>query len=319
MRDAVVIKRTIEISREPAHLAVRYDQLLLQRGGATVSSIPCEDLGMVVVDHPQTTYTHAALSSLMESDAVVVICGSNHLPLGLLIPLADHTQVVWRIQDQVAVSKPVQKQLWKQIVQAKILAQASNLADDSPPRRKLELLAKEVKSGDTANHEAQAARIYWSAWLVNVDDVPHIPTERFRRDMDGEGINSLLNYGYTIVRAAVARALVSAGLHPALGLHHSNRGNPFCLADDLMEPLRPLVDVRVRELYWAGQTELDQPTKARLLELLTQEVETDGETGPLMVSLHRFVASLVKCYGGTCHRLEIPVSCNSADIAACGS
>ena len=314
-----MIKRTIEISREPAHLATRLGQLLLKRDGAIVCSIPCEDLGMVVVDHPQTTYTHGALASLMESDAVVVICGRDHLPLGLLIPLADHSQVVWRIQDQVVVSKPVQKQLWKQIVQAKILAQSNNISEDSPPYRRLETLAKEVKSGDTSNHEAQAARIYWSSWLVNVDNAPHLPAEPFRRNVDSGGINALLNYGYTIVRAAVARAIVSAGLHPALGLHHSNRGNPFCLADDLMEPLRPFVDARVRELYWDGRLELDQQVKGALLELLAKEVTTGGERGPLMVGLHRFVSSLVKCYEGKCRELEIPVSCKSMDTAACGS
>ncbi len=303
-----VIKRTIEISREPAHLCLRHRQLVLRRGDETVASIPCEDLGMVLVDHPQATYSHAALSALMESDAVVVICGGDHLPQGVLVPFSDHTQVVWRIQDQAGVGVPAKKQLWRQIVRAKILAQARNLTMDSPPRRKLEELARTVRSGDAGNHEAQAARAYWSAWLVNVDDPE---AERsFRRDPDEGGLNAVLNYGYAVIRAAVARAIVGAGLHPALGLHHSNRGNGFCLADDLMEPLRPTVDARARELYWAGETELDQPTKARLLELLAEEMEVGGERGPLMVGLHRYVASLVRCYEGSSQKLEIPTSCN---------
>jgi len=312
-----VIKRTIEISREPAHLSVRLDQLLLKRRDDTIASFPCEDVGLVVVDHPQTTYTHGALAALARSQAALLICGADHLPLAMLLPLADHTEVVWRIHEQIAVSKPVRKRLWQQLVRAKILGQASNLAQGSPPHRKLLHLAQSVRSGDPMNCEAQAARIYWAAWLINVDQSEQ-PVRAFYRDPDGSGLNALLNYGYAILRAAVARALVAAGLLPVLGLHHSNRSNGFCLADDLVEPLRPIVDARARELYWAGHNELDQPTKAELLELLTVEVRTGTETGPLFVSLHRMVASLVKCYQGTSRDLEIPILCESADTAACG-
>jgi CRISP-associated protein Cas1 len=305
-----VIKRTIEISREPAYLTTQHNQLVLKRDGEVVGSIPCEDLGMVVVDHPRTTYSHAALTSLVESSAAVVICGRNHLPQGILLPFGDHTEVVWRIHDQIAVRRPLQKRLWKQLVQAKILAQARNLALNSAPRRKLVNFARAVRSGDPANLEAQAARVYWSAWLITPTNecVPH--ELAFSRDPDGRAPNSLLNYGYAIVRAAVARALVGAGLLPALGLHHSHRSNAFCLADDLMEPLRPLVDARVRELHFAGHGELDQPTKAALLDLLTLEVRMTGSdqvAGPLMVALHRMVASLVRCYSAGAKRLEIPI------------
>ncbi len=310
-----MIKRTLEISREAAHLSVKHDQLVLKRDGAVVGAVPCEDLGMVVVDHPQATYSHAALASLVEADAVVVICGRDHLPQGLLIPMNDHSQVVWRIQDQIAASKPQQKRIWQQVIQAKIRAQAANLNSNSPPRRRLEAIAREVRSGDEGNRESQAARIYWSAWLVNVDELNLAPdaagvlsSEGFRRDRDAGGLNALLNYGYAILRAAVARALVAAGLHPALGIHHSNRGNPFCLADDLMEPLRPLVDRRARDLGWSGEPLLDQASKAHLLELLTDEVSFAGETGPLMVSLHRYTASFVRCLRGEAKRLEVPVA-----------
>jgi CRISPR-associated protein Cas1 len=309
-----VIKRTIEISSAPTHVTSRLKQLVLERDGATIGSIPCEDLGVVVVDHPQTTYTHAALASLVESDAVMVICGRNHLPHGILLPLTDHSQVVWRIAEQVAISKPLQKRLWQQIVRAKVLAQAGNLPRDSAAYRKLAELARQVRSGDPTNIEAQAARIYWSAWLDTPDDQP--PPEfrdfapaPFRRDPDGDGINSLLNYGYAILRAAVARVLVASGLLPALGLHHSNRSNAFCLADDLLEPLRPLVDERVRELKRAGGVELTPTTKSALLSLLTLTVRYDGQTGPLLVSLHRYVASLVNCFQGTAESLEIPTRC----------
>jgi CRISPR-associated protein Cas1 len=298
-----VIKRTIEISREPAHLTVQLDQLVLKRDGQVVGSIPCEDIGVILVDHAGTTYSHAALARLVDFDATVVVCGRDHLPAGILLPLSDHSQVVWRIRDQIAVRGPVRKQLWRQIVRAKIRAQAGNLPP-GPPRTRLLRLAREVRSGDPDNHEAQAARVYWGAWLGD-DQGP----ERFRRDRDGPQPNGMLNYGYAVVRAALARALVAAGLLPALGIHHANRSNAFCLADDLIEPLRPIVDGRVRELHRAGRSDLDQPTKAALLEVLTAEVAFAGETGPLLVSLHRLVAGLVRCYRGESKRLEFPVLC----------
>lgn len=310
-----MIKRTLEISREPAHLAVRLGQLELKRGGDVVGSIPCEDLGVVAVDHPQTTYTHAALAELMRHDAVVVLCGRDHLPCGILLPLADHNQVVWRLQSQVAVSAPTRKRLWQQLVRAKILAQADNLDRDGPAFRRLRAFADAVRSGDPDNREAHAAKTYWSAWLLQG---PEAHQQSFRRDPDGDGLNALLNYGYAILRAAVARAIVAAGLHPSLGVHHSHRGNAFCLADDLLEPLRPLVDARVRELAFAGETELTQPVKAQLLDLLTEEVATGDFAGPLLVALHRYVASLVRVFDGEDKQLAIPVQCSSAVTAACG-
>jgi CRISP-associated protein Cas1 len=303
-----LIKRTLEISREPAHLSVRNEQLVLKRDGQTVGTVPCEDIGVVLVDHPQTTYTHGALAKLAESDAAVVICGRDHLPAAILLPMADHSQVVWRLDAQLGVGRPQQKQLWKQLVVAKIRAQAANLPNDQPAHRKLLALAREVQSGDPKNVEAQAARVYWANWLATTNN-EELETEPFRRDPDGTGLNSFLNYGYAVVRAAVARAIVAAGLLPSLGIHHRNRSNPFCLADDLIEPLRPLVDDRVRELHRQGYEELDQPAKAALLEILADPVTLgngDPMGGPLMVQLHRYVASLVRCYQGEARGLEIP-------------
>ncbi len=311
-----MIKRTVEISREPAHLSLKHKQLVLKRDGDVAAQFPCEDLGFVVVDHPQTTYTHSVLAALAESDAVLVVCGHDHLPAGILLPLSDHSQVVWRINDQIAVKKPVRKRLWKQLVQAKIRAQAANLPPDSAPQKKLLAYAADVRSGDLTNREAQAARVYWAHWLLHSDN--EVTDTQFRRARDGVAPNALLNYGYAILRAAVARSLVSSGLLPSLGLKHSHRANAFCLADDLLEPLRPMVDARVRDLFWNGQTKLDQPTKAALLELLATPVETKGRQGPLMVALHTFTASLANCYCGTANRLEIPTPCKSADTVVCG-
>lgn len=300
-----MIKRTIEISQQPAHLTVRLDQLLVQPHDMPKEfhkSIPCEDIGIILVDHQQTTYSHAALASLVEFDAALVVCGRNHLPTGILLPLSNHTEVIWRIHDQLAVSKPTQKQLWKQLVQAKIRAQLANLPSDSPERKRLLVMIGQVRSGDTSNCEAQAAKIYWNAWLPK--DIA------FRRDPDGcDPINAMLNYGYSVLRASVARALVGAGLLPMLGLHHRNRSNAFCLADDLVEPLRPIIDRIVRDLYVSqNRRELNQATKAGLLGVLTQSVRVEDECGPLMVALHRMVASLVRCYQGESTRLTIPVA-----------
>lgn len=307
-----MIKRTIEISREAAHLGVKLDQLLIERhprpedppeAPGRIASIPCEDIGLVVVDHPACTYSHRALSGLMRSGACLVVCGDDHLPAGLLLPLSTHTRIVWRIQTQIDASRPVRKQIWKQLVQAKIRAQAANLPP-GPPRRRLERMAAEVKSGDTANLEAQAAKLYWSVWL---DPLP--AQKQFGRDPEGaDPANAMLNYGYAILRAAVARALVSAGLFPALGVHHANRSNAFCLADDLVEPLRPLIDGRVRQLLKLNRTRLDQPGKALLLEVLTQTVRMGEQTGPLMVCLHDMTAGFVRCLEGIDNRLIVPLA-----------
>lgn len=302
-----MIKRTVEISQQPAHLTVKLDQLLVQPHDQPVEShgsIPCEDLGIVLVDHPRTTYSHAALAQIVEHDAVLIVCGRDHLPAGVLLPLTDHSQVVWRIHDQLSISRPLQKQLWKQLVQAKIRAQAMNLAEGATQRGRLLAMIREVKSNDSSNCESQAARIYWSSWLP--------PETKFKRDVSRNAgpPNNMLNYGYAVVRAAIARALVASGLLPALGLHHHNRSNAFCLADDLIEPLRPIVDRQVRQLFMDhGRRELDQPTKAGLLEVLTWPVHSEsisGGRGPLMVAIQRMVGSLVRCYQGESKTLVIP-------------
>lgn len=295
-----MIKRTIEISREGAYLSVRLNQLQIRRQDKLVGSIPCEDVGVVIVDHPQTTYSHNALTSLAESDAALVICGQNHLPVAVLLPLSDHSQVVWRIHDQLQTRLPVRKRLWQQIIKAKIRAQAAVLGESTAAQNKLIALADSVKSGDTSNVESQAARIYWSSWM---------PEIQFRRDQDGDGTNALLNYGYAIPRAALARAIVGGGMHPAIGLKHCHRANAFCLADDLIEPLRPLVDDRVRDLVQTGYDSITQESKAELLKLLVEEVRFAGESGPLMVNLHRYIASLAKCLRNEAKQLEIPLPC----------
>lgn len=296
-----MIKRIIEISSEPYHLAVRFNQLQLrrmERDAEPAASIPCEDLGVVVVDNAGTTYSHQALLALVEAGAVVVLCGAKHLPVGMLTPLAAHTEIVWRIQRQIEVSRPIRKRLWKQIVRAKIRNQAANLPREHPTRQRMLDMALQVRSGDPENVEAQAARLYWEVWGDGL----------FHRDPDADdAANAMLNYGYAIVRSAWARALVAAGYNPALGLFHCNRSNAFCLADDLMEPMRPWVDAVVAGLIAERRTELDPPAKRTLLGLLHRTVKCGDQTGPLMVALHRSCASLDRCLQGEEKRLQLPV------------
>lgn len=334
-----MIKRIIDISREACHVSVRLEQLVIQPFGEEKQQarcVPCEDIGVLLVDHPQVTLTHQAMAMLMHHGAAVIVCGRDHLPAGLLVPLSSHTQVLWRVNDQVNATPATRNRLWQQIVAAKIRAQAARLPEDAPARRLLVNMAKEVKVGDSTNLEAQAAKAYWSAWpagngaaarsaLVSsvtagdgpvqlpIPDSPAAPGEgpakrRWTRDPDHlDPLNVMLNYGYAVLRAAVARALVSAGLFPALALHHRHRANTFALADDLVEPLRPMIDRRVSELHERKITELSPPAKAHLLSVLHAMVAMEKQTGPLMVALHRYTASLHRCLTGQDKRLAIPL------------
>jgi CRISPR-associated protein Cas1 len=306
-----VIKRTLEISSEGVHLCVQDGQLLILPHGEKKSACPArnrapaEDIGFVVVDQRETTYSHSALALLAEAGAVLVVCGRDHLPSGLLLPLARHAEVVWRLHDQARVGRVAMKQMWSEIVRAKVLAQASLLAEGSAARREIESLARRVRSGDPENAEAQAARLYWRALMEGCG-------EGFRRtpgDDAGGPANALLDYGYALLRAAVARALIGAGLLPALGIKHSNRSNAFCLADDLLEPLRPMVDRRVRFLLRQGRTALDAHAKRSLLPVLAETVRTASGAGPLLVALSRYAASYAaRISGGKGEKpgLEIP-------------
>jgi len=300
-----LIKRILEISGRAFHLSVRDDQLRLQAPGHSkakpLHSVPCEDLGVLVIEHPQVTFSQSVITRLTAWGATIVFCGPDHLPAALALPVSRNTEVVSRLQDQIAASKPRQKRIWQQLVIAKIRAQAENLPHDELTAKKLRVLAGQVRSGDPANVEAHAARLYWGVWL---DSPPG--GQRFRRDIEGDGINALLNYGYAILRAAVARALVSAGLQPALGIHHKNRSNAFALADDLLEPLRPLVDRTVQALARQGLTQLTSQGKRELLALLHALVEFNGQTGPLMVVLHRYTAGFLRCLQGREKKLVVP-------------
>ncbi len=292
-----MIKRTIEVSGLDASLSVRDGQIVVKRDDERVGQLSAEDVGVLIVDSPTAHYTHATLMALVEHGAVVVLCGKDHLPAALITSCAGNTVQTERLAAQVNAKRPLKKRLWQQLVQHKIRNQACNLPMNGSERGDLLALVRRVRSGDPANIEAQAARIYWRAWLRE---------EGFRRQAQGEAPNNFLNYGYAVLRAAVARAIAGAGLHPSIGLHHHNRYDAFCLADDLVEPLRPLVDRAGRDLYLEGHDEINKETKAKLLALLLEPVALRGAKGPLFVHVERMLASLVRCYMGESAKLEIP-------------
>jgi CRISPR-associated protein Cas1 len=291
-----MIKRTLEISDGPTFLHIEDDQLVLERNRQEIGRVPAEDVGVLIVDHHSTTYTQGVLVRLLHHGAAVIVCGPDHLPAGILLGFEQSSLVAQTVRLQAQAKLPLKKRLWRQIIQHKIRGQARNMPADDPATGIMLELARTVKSGDPANCEGQAARLYWPAMFG----------EAFRRDRDGLPPNNLLNYGYMVMRAAVARAAVSAGLSPAMGLHHQNRANAFCLADDLVEVLRPMVDKVVVDLYVKGRLEMHQEAKAAILGLLTREISVGGQKGPLMVALHRIIASLVRCLQLAQDRLDLP-------------
>lgn len=312
-----MIRRTVEISREPCHLAVRKEQLLVLRreearqppsaaSDNVAGRIPIEDLGVLMVDERDTTYTQTALVKLAEHGAALVVCGRDHLPCGMFVPLSTNTELLGRLEIQLSASKPRQKRLWSALVAGKIRAQAANLAHEPNTRSRLLTMARQVRSGDPNNIEAQAARLYWPALFRNLPAVKE-PFRRRPNEGNASAPNNLLNYGYAVIRASIARAIVAAGLLPAIGVQHHNRSNAFCLADDLIEPLRPLVDARVRALAAQGQVTLDRATKATLLGILTDSVCVRNAVGPMGVAVVRYVASFVRVLAAEGDQLDIPV------------
>ncbi len=291
-----MIKRCVEISSGPAHLAVRHGQLLLKREGETIGQVPIEDLGVLIADHPAITYTHGALDTLLAHNVAVVLCGQDHHPAGMLLPFEGNTFQARAVQAQAAATDTVKKRLWKEIVKAKVTAQGDFLESIQLEVGAFRDLARSVKAGDPENIEAQAAQRYWRLAF----------DESFRRNRNGPPPNNLLNYGYMVLRAAAARATVGAGLHPSLGIHHRNQYNAFALADDLMEPFRPLVDSCVRRFWEKGERELTPEIKKDLIGITARSVQWKEEKSPLLVALVRVAASLRSALAGEAETLELP-------------
>lgn len=308
-----MIKKTLCFSN-PAYLSLRDAQLVIKLPEvekaenltddfkkSTQVTRPIEDIGVVVLDNKQVTITQGALEALLENNCAVITCDSSHMPVGLLLPLVGNTTQNERFREQLDASLPLRKQLWQQTMQFKIRNQAAVLGRCSEAEtRCMQVWANDVRSGDPDNYEARAAVYYWKSLFG------HIPG--FIRDRNGVSPNNLLNYGYAILRAVVARSLVASGLLPTLGIHHHNRYNAYCLADDIMEPYRPYVDLLVYYIteQYGVDIELSKDIKAELLSIPTLDVTINGKRSPLMIAVSQTTASLYKCFSGELRKIAYP-------------
>ncbi len=293
-----MIKRIIDIS-DGAYIHVKHQQLVIEKQGETVGQVPIEDLGVLILQHPAIVLTQQLIVACQKNKVVIIFCDEKHLPYSVILPIGEsHTLHNKILKQQVAISEPTRKRLWQQIVKYKIKQQEQTLAILNKEFSRLSYLSTQVKTGDSNNCEAVAAQAYWKLLFGTA----------FKRDTDLDGINSLLNYGYSIIRAAVARSICGAGLHPTLGLFHTNQYNALCLADDLMEPFRPWVDHAV---YQMADTNSDivinQQSKRVLLGLLSEAVLYKKKTMPFMVALHYLMADLKRCYSNRTKTLPYPL------------
>lgn len=305
-----MIKKTLYFGN-PIYLSLRNSQLVLKTPDAdkleesfkreAERTIPIEDIGVVVLDNRRITITTGAMEALLDNNCAIITCNSTNLPVGLMLPLSGNTTQSERFRNQIDASLPLKKQLWQQTVRQKILNQATVLNKNTGAIVKnMQVWANEVKSGDPDNFEARAATYYWRNLF------PTLPN--FVRGREGEPPNNLLNYGYAILRACVARGLVGSGLLPTLGIHHHNRYNAYCLADDIMEPYRPFVDdlvINIMQQY-PDYSELTLSIKAALLTSPSLDVMLDGKRSPLMIAVGQTTASLAKCFNGELRKISYP-------------
>ncbi len=297
-----MIKRTLYFGN-PTYLSLKDEQLSIRLPQTENSkTIPIEDIGFVVLDNRQITITQGLLDALLENNCALITCDKSHLPTGLMLSLSGNTIQTERFRAQIEASLPLKKQLWQQTIQQKILNQAKVLQQERGiDAKNMVAWASSVKSGDTDNREAVAAAYYWKELFPDIDD--------FTRDRYGVPPNNLLNYGYAILRAIVARALVSSGLMPTLGIHHHNRYNAYCLADDIMEPYRPIVDKLILSILGKSEeypNNLSVELKTQLLQIPVIDVNIDGVRSPLMNAVATTTASLYKCFAGESRRLLYP-------------
>ncbi|MBK6731394.1 MAG: type II CRISPR-associated endonuclease Cas1 [Bacteroidetes bacterium] len=301
-----MIKRTIFITN-PAKLSVKNLQLIVKTGSETegnevVREIPIEDIGILLLEHPQINLTHVLISTLMENNTIVITCNNKFMPSGITIPFEGNSLLTKRYKTQINASEQLKKNLWQQVIKAKILNQAGLLERYNINIQPMKIFAAEVLSGDTKNCEGAAARYYW-------DNIFTTMLVQFRRDRYGEDPNNALNFVYAILRSIMARAIVGSGLLPALGIHHRNKYNAYCLADDLMEPFRPFADSIVLEMIKSKTdlSELNKQLKAKLLGIATMDVNIGNERSPLIIASQKVTSSLVACFEGSSRKLELPV------------
>jgi CRISPR-associated protein Cas1 len=291
-----MIGRIIEIAGNGRYLSLDRGFLVVSHKGEEIGRTPIDDVAALIGNAHGLVYSNNLLVALTERGAPFVLCGANHRPAGLLWPVENHHRQAARMDAQLRATLPLRKRLWKQIVRAKIGMQAAAVAICGGPELSLRRLASKVRSGDPSNIEGQAARLYWGLLFG----------KSFRRNREAVGANAMLNYGYTVLRAIVARHVMAAGLHPGIPLHHANEGNAMRLVDDVMEPFRPLVDVCVRYLIDAGNVEMDIGVRRELAILGTRSLRTAHGVSPVSVVVQRLSTSLAQVYGKPSASLELP-------------
>lgn len=313
-----MIKKTLYFGN-PAYLSLRMGQMVIKLPEVESNELlpeimkkqaeitkPIEDIGVVVLDNRRITITQGLLEALLENNCAVITCDNHSLPVGLMLPLYGNSTQNERFRYQLDASQPLRKQLWQQTIKAKIENQAAVLsACSGMPIKNMKRWADDVRSGDPDNIEGHAAAYYWRYFFNNITGL-----ENFTRNREGMAPNNLLNYGYAILRAVVARALVTSGLLPTLGIHHHNRYNAYCLADDIMEPYRPYIDELVFAIVkeqGVDNLQLTTTLKAQLLSIPTLDVVIGGKRSPLMVAATQTTASLYKCFSGELRRIAYPV------------
>ena len=292
-----MIKRVL-CFESPARLSLKLAQMVVELQDVT-RTLPIEDIGVVILDHKQITITHALIDALLANNVAIVTSNDKHLPVGLMLPLDGNTLQSERFRAQIDASEPLKKQMWQQTVVAKILGQAHVLGMQHIENSNMLKWAKDVRSGDTENMEARAAAFYWRNMFEK---------DAFIRDPQGLPPNNLLNYGYSIVRAMMARALVGAGLLPTLGIHHHSRYDAYCLADDIMEPYRPFIDMKVLEMWKKGDitSDISSEQKRELLGVTTMDVNISGHRSPMMLAIQTTAQSVQKCYSGEARKIIYP-------------
>lgn len=295
-----MIGRIVEVTDDRRHLFLHRGFMVVQDTEGErkeLGQVPLDDIAAVIANAHGLSYTNNLLVALAERGAPFVLCAANHNAVGMLLPIDGNFEQSRRIEAQISASQPVHKRLWAAVVRSKLEQQAAALEAAGAPTAPLTALARKVKSGDPENMEAQGARRYWGLLFG----------DGFRRDQNGDGLNALLNYGYTVLRSATARAVIAAGLHPGIGLHHSNDNNAMRLVDDLMEPFRPVIDLKVWQLWRNGEQQISPETKRALVRTLYDDMQSNMGATPVMVCMQKLATSIAQVYLGQRDKPDLPL------------
>jgi len=304
-----MIGRIVEVADDRRHLFLSRGFMVVQDTEGErkeLGQVPLDDVAAVIANAHGLSYTNNLLVALAERCAPFVLCAANHNAVGMVLPIEGNYQQAKRFDAQIAANQPLIKRLWAEIVKSKLQQQAAALEATGAPFVPLSALVRKVRAGDPDNFEAQGARRYWGLLFG----------EDFRRDQQGAGLNAMLNYGYTVLRAATARAVVAAGLHPTIGLHHSNEGNAMRLVDDLMEPFRPMIDLKVWQLHKQGEGQITPDSKRALVKTLYDDMQTSAGATPIMVCAQKLATSLAQVFMGEKDKLDLPLPGLPLNLAA---